>query len=214
MLAMTISRVIKELRKGRGWSQQQLANKSGVLRSTISLIELREHSVPRYDILEKLAKTFDVSVEYITGAEDKKETPVQLWEKLKAYQPVSIPVRGSVPCGVVEAEEESVEEHINIPRELLRGKREYGIYALTVNGQSLVDDGIQPGDYVVVEPGASVADGKIYIIRMDNEVVARRIHRINGKYKLTATNGDYREIEPDQVEVLGRVIISGNWKEH
>jgi SOS-response transcriptional repressor LexA len=204
---------IKALREARGWSQGQLSAVSGIPRPTITQIEAK--SDPRAATLSKIANAFDITVEELFGKPKiEKESPERLWEKLKAYQPVSVPVRGSVPSGVVEAEEEPVEEHINIQRELLRGKHEHGIYALRVNGQSLVGDGIQPGDYVVVELGASVVDGKIYIIRMDKKVVARHIHRINGKYKLTATNGDYREIEPDQVEVLGRVIFSGSWKEH
>ena len=202
---------IKDLRESRGWSQGQLAMISGVPRPTITQIEIK--SDPRAATLSKIAIAFGITTEELLGnPQINKETPDQLWQKLKAYQPVSIPVRGFIPCGTPEIKEESLEDYINVPRELLRGKK--GVYALRVSGPSLVGDGIHPGDHVVIEPGASVVDGKIYIIRLDNEIVARHIHRVNDKYKLRATNGDYRDIEPDQVEVLGRVIISGSWKEH
>ena len=208
---MTISKVIKDLRISRGWSQQQLANKAGVPRPTISLIELREQSTPRYDVLEKLATAFSVSVQYLTGDENKRETPEQLWEKLKAYQPVSIPIRGVIPAGAPNVIEEESGEYLYMPRDLIKGRSD--LYALKVSGDSLIDLGINPGDHIIIEPTSQIVNGKVYVVRLENQVVARRIFRDPDGIKLVAGNSNYQVITPEKVEVLGRAVLCGRWFE-
>ena len=86
--------------------------------------------------------------------------------------------------------------------ELKRWKR----FLLLNLGDSLKGDNINNGDIVVIEPHPDLIEGKIYIIRLDNEVVARHVHRENGFAVLTSSNGKYARIEVDKLEVIGRVI--------
>lgn len=50
---------IRELRKERGWSQEELANKAGLTQSHISRLESGTHS-PSSMTVEKIAKAFDM----------------------------------------------------------------------------------------------------------------------------------------------------------
>ena len=56
-----ISRRVKELREGRGWSLDALAERSGVSRSNISLIE-RGQSSPTATVLDKLSAGLGVTL--------------------------------------------------------------------------------------------------------------------------------------------------------
>lgn len=56
-----ISRRVKDLREGRGWSLEALAERSGVSRSNISLIE-RGQSSPTATVLDKLSAGLGVTV--------------------------------------------------------------------------------------------------------------------------------------------------------
>jgi transcriptional regulator with XRE-family HTH domain len=56
-----ISRRVKELREARGWSLEALAERSGVSRSNISLIE-RGQSSPTATVLDKLSAGLGVTV--------------------------------------------------------------------------------------------------------------------------------------------------------
>jgi len=209
---VSISSYIKALRASKGWSQQQLSIKSGVPRSTISLIELKEGQKPRYDVLEKLAQALGVSTDYLLGKPpNRTESPNELWERLKAYQPISVPIKGIIPAGTPTAIEETDLGYVYVPRDLLRGKKD--VYALEVSGESLAGDGIYPGDYAVVDPNATVVNGKIYVVRIGHEVVARHIEHTDGSIRLRASNGEYRDLSPAQVEVLGRVMVAGRWNE-
>lgn len=62
---------LKELRRRKGWSQKDLAQKSGVGQDTISGIESGRHE-PRPSTLRKLAMVFDIEVE---GFFRKPEAP-------------------------------------------------------------------------------------------------------------------------------------------
>lgn len=60
----------------------------------------------------------------------------------------SAPVVGSVTCGDPTAEEENIEEYVNLPVSVF-GKGNF--YILRAKGDSMVDAGIEPGDLIVID---------------------------------------------------------------
>lgn len=63
---------LKELREQQRLSQEGLGLKLGVSQSTISVYELGER-VPDLNVLIKLAKIFDVSLDYLVGLSDVRQ---------------------------------------------------------------------------------------------------------------------------------------------
>ena len=63
-----LSENIKNLRKQKGYSQEQLADKLNVVRQTVSKWE-KGYSVPDADMIEELADIFEVSVGDLLGKE-------------------------------------------------------------------------------------------------------------------------------------------------
>ena len=63
-----LSENIKTLRKQKGYSQEQLADKLNVVRQTVSKWE-KGYSVPDADMLEELADIFEISVGDLLGKE-------------------------------------------------------------------------------------------------------------------------------------------------
>lgn len=55
------ARRVKELRAARGWSQDELAAKSGLHRSYVGIVERGEKSAT-LDTVERIAKAFNVEV--------------------------------------------------------------------------------------------------------------------------------------------------------
>ena len=64
---------IKELRKNKGLSQSQLANKVGISNQVISFYEKNKRE-PKIETWQALANFFDVSVPYLQGIDDKPNT--------------------------------------------------------------------------------------------------------------------------------------------
>ncbi len=61
-----IATTIANLRKDKGWSQTDLADKSGVSREMISKYE-RDIAIPSVDAAKKIADTLEVSLDYLVG---------------------------------------------------------------------------------------------------------------------------------------------------
>lgn len=66
---MTTAERIKELRTGRHMTMQELGDKCGVSRATVSMWEAGDRT-PARDSLQALADVFNVSLDYLTGKED------------------------------------------------------------------------------------------------------------------------------------------------
>jgi putative transcriptional regulator len=60
---------LRELRAGRGWSQQELAERVGVSRQTINAIETQRYD-PSLPLAFKLAETFGCRIEKIFKKEN------------------------------------------------------------------------------------------------------------------------------------------------
>ena len=65
---------LQELRKEKGWSQSDTAEKSGVKLSTIQKLESGFNNIfkARFHTLYALAQALEVSVEYLVGVSDKR----------------------------------------------------------------------------------------------------------------------------------------------
>ena len=60
---------IKELRKEKGWTQEQLASNLGYKRAAIREWETRNKE-PVFDTLIQISKLFGVTIDYLLGNED------------------------------------------------------------------------------------------------------------------------------------------------
>lgn len=79
-------------------------------------------------------------------------------------QVFSIPLEGVIDAGrPIEAIRTS--ESISIPRDMM-GKK---TFALRVRGESMIDDGILDGDYIIIEQTSSAKNGDIVVALVDNQ---------------------------------------------
>ena len=63
---MNTGKIISDLRDQKGWSQSDLAAKSGISRVMIGKYE-REEAVPSIEVARKIANTFEVTLDYLSG---------------------------------------------------------------------------------------------------------------------------------------------------
>ncbi len=225
MEKITIGSLLKRLREQKGVTQGQLSRDSGIDRAYISQIESGKTVSIRVDTAKALAKGLGVSPEvFFTDANiDDKILPKpfsslirDLQEKYEALELIEIPLLGSVPCGTPFPAEQQTEGHVYIARDELAGIiNPSKLYALRVTGNSLSNDGIYEGDNIIVDPTQKeLVDGKIFVVRLENEVCARHICIKQGLICLVSSNSDYKVLTPDQIEILGSVVLSGRWKKH
>ena len=63
---MKTSRIIAELRKAQGWSQADLARRTGISQVMVGKYE-RGDALPSIEVAKKMADAFGVSLDYLVG---------------------------------------------------------------------------------------------------------------------------------------------------
>jgi repressor LexA len=116
---------------------------------------------------------------------------------------VEVPLVGRIAAGAPILAEESVEETMPLPRDLVGSGT---LFALTVRGDSMIDAGIFDGDTVIVRQQQVAEDGEIVAALIDDEATVKRLSRKGGKIRLIAENPEYEPLEPENMSVLGKVV--------
>ena len=125
-------------------------------------------------------------------------------EQVKSIvRPEGLPLVGQVAAGSPLLAEENIEEYVAVPQ--LAGGDE-GEYVLRVRGDSMIDVGILPGDYVVVRPQDTASDGDIVVALVGEEATVKRFFRERDHIRLQPENSTMEPIRSRDVRVLGRVV--------
>jgi len=83
-------------------------------------------------------------------------------------------------------------------------------YALTVRGDSMVDEGIHDGDVVVVEHRTSARNGEIVVALIDGEAATlKRIEQRPGRVVLHPANSSMQPLVFDPAQVTIRGVVKG-----
>lgn len=116
----------------------------------------------------------------------------------------NIPLEGVIDAGrPIEAIR--THETIDIPRDMM-GKK---TFALKVRGESMIDDGILDGDYVIIEQTGSAKNGEIVVALIDNQnATLKRFFNENSNIRLQPAN---RLMKPMRF-AKNRVTIQGKVK--
>ena len=116
---------------------------------------------------------------------------------------VTVPVLGRVTAGTPILASENIEEYMSIPNALL-GDGEH--YILGVRGESMIEAGINDGDFVVVRKQQEANNGDIVVAMIDDEATVKRFYREDGYIRLQPENATMSPILTKQVTILGRVV--------
>ena len=80
-------------------------------------------------------------------------------------------------------------------------------YVLQVKGQSMVNDGILDGDFVVIEETSEAHDGDIVVAMIENGVVTlKRFFREKDRIRLMPANSEMEPIYAKSVTIQGKCV--------
>lgn len=132
-----------------------------------------------------------------------KPRAISLPMSIQQADTVTVPVVGRVTAGTPILANENIEDYISIPNVLL-GDGEH--YILGVRGESMIDAGINDGDFVVVRKQQDANNGDIVVAMIDDEATVKRFYRENGHIRLQPENASMSPILSKHVTVLGKVV--------
>jgi len=203
---------IRLLRKQKGWTQQDLANQTGLKRSLIGAYE-EGRAEPSVDKLLSFSEVFNVSVDDLVGLDLAKEEA-----GASRFKILSITVGDDSKENIELVPQKAAAGYLNgysdpefikdLPRFRLPFLSDNATYrAFEISGDSMLP--ILPGTIIIgqyVENTDDIRNGKTYMLITKKEgVVFKRVFNyINekGKLFLVSDNKQYSPYEVDADEVL------------
>lgn len=127
----------------------------------------------------------------------------ELLELAPPREGLVLPLVGEIAAGrPIEALEDV--ENINLAEMLALDR---AAFMLRVRGDSMVDDHISDGDYVLVEQRNVARDGETVVALLpDGEVTLKRFYREPGRIRLQPANPDMEPIYVEEVQIQGVVV--------
>jgi len=124
-------------------------------------------------------------------------------------QTQGVPIVGRVAAGEPILAEENVEGYADLSEFL--GLRE-DVFLLKVSGDSMIDEGIMDGDYVAVQPGEAIENGRIGVVLLEDEATVKKIYIQRDRITLQPANKAagyktrYVKRGNERVRIVGKVI--------
>lgn len=183
-------------------SYGELSEKTGIPKSALQRYATGQTEKIPIDRLQVIASAIGTTPEYLMGWDTDDSTnnnsPLLPLPRMKRWQ-----VIGGTACGSPihrEIEEETVLAPADIDADRV----------FRCIGDSMVGAHIFDGDIVFVKTGAYVEDGRIGVVRVDDEYTLKRIYRGEDYLELRSENPKYPPIiirgEQENAEIVGKAI--------
>lgn len=118
---------------------------------------------------------------------------------------IEIPLVGQVAAGKPILAEENIEKYVTVKREYLRGAQD--AFLLRVEGDSMVEADIKPGDLAIVIPTNTAQNGDVVIALMEEDsATLKKFHQVEDYVALLPANAKYEPIIGKEFSVQGKVI--------
>ena len=191
---LRILQLVRDWRVTHGFSptMQELANELGI--SKVTVFEHVEALIKKGALVREPNKARSLSISEDAPLPDEGQT-------------LSFPLVGRIAAGhpierLQDGDQLEVETLFG-PRVGQRG----GTFALMVEGESMRDEGILDGDYVLVERRDTARNGeRVVALLPDGETTLKTFFKEGGRIRLQPANPDFEPIIVDDCQVQGVVI--------
>lgn len=191
---------LKEARKEKKLTQDELANLIGVSSSMISRYEA-EKNEPDIETMKKISKVLEKPLEFFLP--DSFVADMRNVGGSTAY----IPIIGEIACGTPILAVQNVESYKEIPKEELPDGE---LFLLRARGDSMTPR-IFDGDLVLIRVQPDVEDGEIAAVQVDNDnrATLKKVQHAGDNVILIPMNTAYPTIilnEENPGRIIGRAM--------
>jgi len=124
---------------------------------------------------------------------------------IQERQTIEIPIVGAIAAGQPIEAIEVPDETITITKDQIEKSGKH--YALRVQGNSMIEEGIFDGDIIVIRKQETAENGQTVVAIIDeNEATLKKIYRENGRFRLQPANLRLFPIYREEVEIRGVIV--------
>lgn len=139
------------------------------------------------------------SKEATSSTQHKRESSVSM-------DVVELPVIGRVAAGTPILAEQNIEDTMAFPSRFIGTGNNF---VLTVHGNSMINVGINDGDYLIVSESSEARNGEIVVAQVEgefeSEMTVKTFYRENGHIRLQPENDELDPIIVNDCRIVGKV---------
>ena len=195
---------LKELRKSKGMTLDELAELIGTSKQTIHRYENGIITNVPPEKVESLAVALGTTPQELMGWEDDVGTS---YNNLMPMSVKQLPVLGDIACGMPIYAEQRHESFVNVADRLDAD------FCLKAHGDSMTGARIFDGDIVFIRSQSSVENGEIAAVIINDEATLKRVYYYpaEGKLILSPENPRYAPLvyvgrELETVKIIGKAV--------
>jgi len=118
---------------------------------------------------------------------------------------MEVPILGYIAAGSPIEPHTDPNATMAIPNSFVTGKKR--TYVLQVRGESMIEDGIMDGDFVVIEQSDNAINGEIVVALLDNGMATlKRFFKETTRIRLEPANAKMQPIFVKNVTIQGKVV--------
>jgi len=116
---------------------------------------------------------------------------------------VDLPLIGDVAAGIPILAEENVVDTFTLPTDIVGDS---AAFLLSVHGDSMIEAGINDGDYVVVKEQPTANNGDIVVALIDDGATVKRFYKESDHIRLQPENSSMEPILTSDCSIAGKVV--------
>lgn len=116
---------------------------------------------------------------------------------------IDLPLVGNVAAGVPILAEENIVDVFTLPTDIVGDS---AAFLLSVCGDSMIEAGINHGDYVVVKEQPTANNGDIVVALVDDGATVKRFYKESDHIRLEPENSSMEPIITSDCSIAGKVV--------
>lgn len=184
--------------KGYGPTVREICQELGL--SSPSTVHVHLKTLEKKGLIKRdPLKSRSISLAYPLEREESKSDVV----RPSFSKVVDVPLVGNVAAGTPILAEENIADTITLPTDIVGDDPSF---LLSVRGDSMIECGINNGDYVVVKQQPVANNGDIVVALLDDGATVKRFFRESDHIRLQPENSSMDPIITTDCSIAGKVV--------
>lgn len=204
----TFGEKIKEIRRERSLSQEQLAALLGTSKQVISRYETNQRT-PKITVAQEYADKLGVSLSFLID-DSFDFDPLSIPGVMPPPKTYKVPRLGTIACGEPILADQNIEAQDDVPENI------HCNFTLKCQGDSMTGARINDGDIVYIRLQEDVENGEIAAVLIDEtaevaEATLKRVYKYPNQIVLQAENPKYPPFvfvgeDINRVRIIGKAV--------
>ena len=141
------------------------------------------------------------------GYIDKGDLKTRAIRVVGTESTISVPIVGKVAAGEPILAPENIEDYMSIGESFFsKDSLKNDNFILKVQGESMIEAGINDGDYIIVSKQDTARNGQIVVAMIDGEATVKTFYKEKDYIRLQPANSTMEPIIVKDCQIIGKVI--------